>query len=624
MSATRLFLILILAFGFAGCGPTTVPHSDIQLPTLEVAAWTQPVLLLGTPIAIGGGGFLPADLGTQTIRLEVAGHSLVLPSVYESEVLLRWTVGEELIAAIQPGSGEVSGTLTLLRTLTENGRVDSVSIPVVFRVEQNLVPEVVSFTSNDGILYPGDDITVSGNNFLLKGEGHSVLFLDGSFTTQVPPETQSVQAVLPLNALSRNQLQFTLTPDIFGIRPGVFTGSLLVSNETPAGRLDGTGIASFQRELLRPRVDLVEPPVAARGQRIRVVGRGFLPTDPFFEATTLIRLEGEFTLSQTSDVITLDGATALALFPDFFEGNTEMQYILRVTQTPSGELEGLGLLAGDFNGVIRPMIISGPETILGDGAPFTLTVAPQRQIVFVKFLPGFSSTLLEMGLATFEADVKARIQEILNRDYEGINIEFRMQRPDDFIEYSIIEVGGADPNQAGLFGLDNTAGKDVGNLRFNDVIGGTNAETAEQGYYAFGGVFVRSFFQLSPSIPGVEPLPIASHRFDELFGPFMPMLGGVPATADDTLANAPRKVQLDGAVRALGTLVGNTVTHEIGHSLGLSNIEGEFHNIGDNPGWIMDAGNFRPFAERTEIDGQGPAVFSPNNRSYLQRILPIQ
>ena len=67
---------------------------------------------------------------------------------------------------------------------------------------------------------------------------------------------------------------------------------------------------------------------------------------------------------------------------------------------------------------------------------------------------------------------------------------------------------------------------------------------------------------------------------------------------------------------------GNTVVHEIGHSLGLSNIDGEFHNIGDNAGWLMDSGTYRPFNERAEIDGAAPAVFSPNNRSYLERILP--
>jgi hypothetical protein len=343
-----------------------------------------------------------------------------------------------------------------------------------------------------------------------------------------------------------------------------------------------------------------------------------MPTDPFYEATTLIRLEGAFDIAKTSDTLVLDGPSALALFPDGFDSNRAMNYVLRVSPTPSGELSGLGLIAGTFSGKITPMLVSGPETVIGIGIDTSLTIAPQRQVVFVNFLPGFSSTVAEMGLALVEQPIKDRIMAVCNRDYMGINIEFRAERPTDFVEYSVIEVGGADPNNAGLFGLDNTKGKDVGNLRFNDVIGGTNAETREQGYFAFGGVFVRSFFQLSPSIPNVDPLPIASPRFDDIFGVFMPSLGGTPVYPND-----PRQGFVNEAVRVLGNLVGTTVTHEIGHSLGLANLEGEFHNIGDNPGWIMDAGSFRPFAERAEIDGWGPGFFSSNNRSYLERILPV-
>ena len=56
---------------------------------------------------------------------------------------------------------------------------------------------------------------------------------------------------------------------------------------------------------------------------------------------------------------------------------------------------------------------------------------------------------------------------------------------------------------------------------------------------------------------------------------------------------------------------------------GLAAIDGQFHHLGDNPGWIMDSGSARPFEERAEIDGAGPAVFSPQNRAYLEQILPL-
>lgn len=613
-----LTVALAAALTLAACSAETVPHSDIVLQPLQVAAWQHDVLLRGTPIEVVGDGFLAPELGAHALELTSPGAIVSVPLTWVDESTLRYVVDDMLLATMPPGT-QFDGTATITRQLFENGAMDVASQPAVFRVESNLTPTLTSFVSEGGVLYPGDVVNVGGSGFLLKGEGHTVLLLEGSFVTHVPPETRAVQAVLPVNGETRDTLLVTMTPDVLGIRPGIFQGSISVSNETPAGQVAGSGLSQLTMQLLPPRVSDVVPKNAARGQRITVVGRGFLATDPYYEATTLIRLEGAFTASKTSQVIQLDGPTALALFPDLFYDNTMMDYILRVTQTPSGELEGLGLIGGGFDGTIRPMLISGPETILGEGIALQLTIAPQKQVVYVKYLPGFSTTVAEMGLGAVEPDIKGRVAQVLQRDYAGINIEFRESRPEDFVEYSIIEVGGADPNGAGLFGLDNTAGKDVGNLRFNDTIGGTNAETAEQGYYAFGGVFVRSFFQLSPSLPDVEPLPIATTRFDDLFGVFMPALGGTPATPGDS-----RQLELQAAVRALGNLVGNTVTHEIGHSLGLANIEGEFHNIGDNEAQIMDAGNFRPFEERTEIDGQGPAAWSANNRAYLERILPLE
>lgn len=588
---------------------------------LELEAWSYGVLMLGTPVELAGKGIVSADLGDHRLRITGPGVDFQTKMAVTTEGSLLYTVEQSLLA-VMPSGTDVAATITITRTLFEDGSESIVTQKANISVVDNIAPTVIAFQSPDDVLFPGDAVTVKGKNFLLKGEGHTVLVLEGTFQTKVPPETTTVQAVLPVTGKDRETIIFELTPDVLGIRPGLFNGSLTVANEASTGKLDGTGLDNIIRTLEPPRIDQIQPAIAARGQRIQVAGRGFLPTDPFFEATTLIRIEGEFAQAKSSASLVLQGPTALALFPDAFVGNHAMDYVLRVARTPSGELTGLGLFPGSFDGVVSPMIISGPETILGTGVPFKLEIAPQRQVVYVKFLPGFSAVAAEMGLEPLEGQIKQRILDVCHRDYTGINIEFRDTRPDDFIEYSIIEVGGQDPNHAGLFGLDNTTGKDVGNLRFNDVIGGANAETQEQGYYAFGGVFVRSFYQLSPSVPGVEPLPIASARFDDLFGPFMPSLGGTPFS-DGELGGA-RQAQADQAVRALGNIVGNTVSHEIGHSLGLANVEGKFHNSGDNPGWIMDAGNFRPFTERAELDGDGPAQWSPNNRAYLERILPVE
>jgi hypothetical protein len=95
----------------------------------------------------------------------------------------------------------------------------------------------------------------------------------------------------------------------------------------------------------------------------------------------------------------------------------------------------------------------------------------------------------------------------------------------------------------------------------------------------------------------------------------------VPAGESDQNV-AFQRFEVREAKRVLGNLIGNTLSHEVGHALGLSNIPGRFHNEGDNPGWIMDSGIFRPFEERGELVGMGPAFFSPVNKAYLLEILP--
>ena len=78
------------------------------------------------------------------------------------------------------------------------------------------------------------------------------------------------------------------------------------------------------------------------------------------------------------------------------------------------------------------------------------------------------------------------------------------------------------------------------------------------------------------------------------------------------------------AIHTLGNLVGNTATHEIGHSLGLPRAPecGAYHNAaGDRQ--IMDCGADRPFEERAELTPGSNAVWTPENRRYLEEILPL-
>ena len=157
-------------------------------------------------------------------------------------------------------------------------------------------------------------------------------------------------------------------------------------------------------------------------------------------------------------------------------------------------------------------------------------------------------------------------------------------------------------------------------MNVDDVFGGFNAETREQNFAAYGGIFAAELLNLSPKIGDNE---LVSERFDDVFGSVVPELGGKPAKVGEASVFDERGIAITSAVRALGNLLGTTITHEVAHSLGLTAVEGQYHNEGDTPNWLMDAGQFRPFEERAEIDGFGPGVFEPFNRDYLQSILPL-
>ena len=127
---------------------------------------------------------------------------------------------------------------------------------------------------------------------------------------------------------------------------------------------------------------------------------------------------------------------------------------------------------------------------------------------------------------------------------------------------------------------------------------------------------------------------IATDQFDAIFDPFRMDRKGTPASADEVrglppLANGMlcpakyRRTQLQCAIFVLGNLVGSTMRHELGHSLGLASpLTDDSHDLGDLPNRLMEAGSDRPFEERAEILGQGPARFCLTEFMYMKKILP--
>ena len=102
------------------------------------------------------------------------------------------------------------------------------------------------------------------------------------------------------------------------------------------------------------------------------------------------------------------------------------------------------------------------------------------------------------------------------------------------------------------------------------MVGGENAETLADGSPGYGGVFVQSllFFSRHPGVPGGRPRnsPDPNELFDEIFDP---VRTGRPATLSEVegVGDPQRVEQVQRAVRALWSIVGETTSHELGHSL---------------------------------------------------------
>jgi len=619
-------LFLLIPILQPACGEEAIGPEGLE--SLNIYTWGPAVVLPGTPVSFEGEGFILPQLGEMTVHLDGhcgeqhIGYNSVLEYLDDNNAV--WTVPPDFAKAVSVYKTPFKGKIRITRKVFGYPGTNSIEIAASLDVQRILKPVLQNIEPVGA--YVGDELQVHGEGLLTVGEGKTVLFLSGQFTVQSPPMVKDFQnVVIPISVENRKRGLFSLAPDKFGVYPGLFEGTGSLVNDVDDGETEPENsevVSELSIRIYRPVVKNFSPDVVRRGQKVEVTGQGFVATDPVGETATLLLLEGVFDTTSGKQ-LSFQGNDAMLLFPEFFEGNTFLEVVLRVTPGVDGELTGLGLIPGVFTGTVYPHLFYGGESFIGDGLDFVLTVAPQLQVVFIKYLPSFGESLNEFGMYEVRELVKDHVLERCNRDYSAFNVTYSESRPTDFVEYSIIEVSGEDPNGANLLGLDNTTGKDINNLRFNDVVGGKNAETEEQGYYAYGGVFVQSFLMFSPAISQGQTS-LASTRFDDIFSPFVPQLGGTPIEAGE-YPGGDRSILIEEAVRALGNLVGGTLAHEIGHSLGLAMVPGhpeEYHNLGDNPKWLMDAGNYRPFEERAEIDGQGPEVFAPYNYEYLNKILP--
>jgi hypothetical protein len=637
-----LFAICLSAAPLAcGGGDSDGQQGPATIEDLSLAKLSPKKLLPGSVLVVTGsfGDLkdpsieLDGRLDGQSTRITLAGRL-----IDSSRMEFDWPGGR--YAGMPSDEGFFMGSARVLAIGGADLRLHgSAPKDVTLEIVRSLEPSLHGV--EEGVIFVNHRIFVFGANFLLGGnEGSTVVLVEGCFTAQgsaaCTPIADTAIAIEPEpnSDPERAKGHFPFAPRIAGIMPGTFKGSVRLRNDLGAG--GGSSTETHQIavtfELLPPQISEFSPARASLGQYVNINGGGFVgkdPADPTLALTT-IELEGSFSAQGGPG----PAPVSLSLVPEFVEGKL-VRYVLN-EEDALGTLTDLRKVTGDFSGTATPVAKYGAQTISGGKRSVSLGIDPIKQVVWVKFLPSYLESLQHFGLRAVDARIRERVLEVCRRDFQSINLDFRVTEPTDFALYSRVDVAGPDPNGMGLLGYDNTPGKDVGNKRLYDKIGGVNALTQEDGYPGYGGVFVESLFGFSQH-PGTfaSKLEVADPLFDQLFDPFRHDRKGQPVSAEDLAgANVPylddgslcpagkRSDQIACAVFALGSMIGTTTTHEVAHSLGLADPEGsDFHNPGDAPNRLMDGGAARSFRERAEI-GDGPALFCQGDFEYLRAILP--
>lgn len=615
----------------AACGAADVGRPpDPGLTGLRLRRVDPDVVLPGTILGIDGESFVDDPWGTSYLRVfgGVDRLELHLPARYVDAHTMEVEIDTATFAGLGGDGAELAASALVEVSSAVDGELyRTTAIDLAIAVRSELAPRIDTVL-REGVIFPDEPIDVVGSGLLLAGEGESVAVVAGCFTPEGGGSCTDVDpvevALVGAGPFDREHARFAFAPAIAGISPGRFTGTVALRNRFADGHTLDSPALEVAYDLQRPIVYGASTDRASLGRYVTITGGGFVgPPD----GATLLDFAGTFTPDDGSDPIAIDEV----LLPEVVDGRT-VRYVVN-------EDDGIGTTLdvryqpGSFAGTLTPRIAFGAVEVTGDPAEFTFALAPVRQVVVVEFLPAYVESLRAFGLRAVDRQVRDRVLEVIRRDYATIGVDVRDAIPDDFAVYAVVEVGGPDPNGLGLLGYDNTPGKDTENQRLYDRIGGVNAVTQQDGYPGYGGVFIESLLGYSEHPPdGVTAL-IGDERFDALFDPLRPDTGRpvvsadfdageieVPASGDGCPAD-DRRTQITCGIWALGSMVGSTVSHEVGHSLGLADPYGSaFHDPGDAPDRLMDAD--RPFGERAELGGEGPSRFCADEYAYLRVILP--
>ena len=615
----------------AACATSSAP--DPGLEGLALASVKPGTIVPGTNIAIGGESFVDDQWGATTLHLvgTAGGNDVDVhwPAKFVDFGAMTVAITGSNLDEVG-GDGEFKGKATIDVDAVSDGNTystDPLSVDLFFA--NSLTP--VASGVVDGVHFVNDEIEVDGAGFLLGGnEGTTVARVTGCFQPDAGGSCQPVASqdipMLALAPLSREKAAFPFSPKIAGIDAGQFVGKVTVVNKQTAQAEVAAAPVATTYTLVTSQIFSVDPPAASLGQYVFVHGGGFVGGEA--NSVTQIELVGTFNKTGRNPA-----QITMYLIPEWVEGKL-VRYVLNTDDTLGKALD-LRHDTGHFTGTMTPIVSYAADTVRGVGKSVAFDIAPVKQVVYLHFQPSYVEELRDFGMRAVDSKIRDRILKVCNRAYEGVNIEFRQDPITDFALYENVELVGVDPNNMGLFGYDNSPGKDNGNLRLYDQLGGVNATTQADGYPGYGGVFVRSLMGFSKH-PGAfgEVTPGADDGFDQIFDPFRSDLGGSPVIANDVVGvtvpvdgsacpSGQRTKQIGCAVFVLGNLIGGTLAHEIWHSLGLANPYADgFHDAGDAANRLMDAGGDRPYLERAELGGQGPGVFCDDEYDYLRMVMP--
>ncbi len=618
------------------CGPSSSGR-DTGLDAFELTDVAPGLVLPGTKLVLSGTSFVDHDLGASRLAfdgfLAQAPVRFTVPATYASSTRLEVAADQAFIDAV---GGRLEGTLAGTFAVEVRSEVDAAvhrtpGVSTSLELRSESTPQLGRIV--DGVTWVNQPIEVDGAGFLLGGkEGTLSVRLVGCFQPDGQPDCgPPIDVTLPATPageLDRTRASFGYGTQISGIGPGHFSGQAALLNQHAGGLVLTSSVANVAFDVQRPRITGASTTGASLGQYVLVDGGGFVGGSD--DESTVLSLVGTF-VDRQGLTVPLD----LVLIPEFVSG-PRLRYVLDEND-PLGKLVDLRKRAGTISGTVQATVQKGATKLAGDPIPVTLQILPIKQVIYVDF-KNYYTSLHYFGLRAADDLVRRRVIATTRRIFSTVNVEFRDAVPTDFAVYSTVDISGPDPSGRGDFGYDNTPGKDVANVRLFDRIGGVNATTQADGYAGFGGIFTESFFAFSAHPNGLAKQGDVAPLFDEIFDPFRPDVDGSEVTASELAALAPpeltsgdgcpaahddRRMQIACAVWTLGSLVGSTMAHEVGHSLGLADPYGppkSYHNNGDLPDRLMEVGPARPFDERA-ILGAGPAEFCQTEYEYLRDIL---